>query len=154
MLFRNQFIHPGVMMRAKLLKALRYHNVPTCEDYDLWTRAMKHCKVANCPDVLMLYRWHGKNISIVNQPSLRKSMIGIISRMLTEYMVDHDNDELLLQVMIALGINKTQLIILGKMESMDSWLNKLSSNNSLKNRFGEQFIAREIYEYKKLYEFD
>lgn len=153
MLFRNQFVHPGVMMRAEVMKKLRYNDVQTCEDYDLWARSLKYCKVANCSEILLLYRWHGDNISYKNKAMLRKSMIFIISNLLTEYNIDHTEQELLLQTLIALGIKKDQLITLEKMDAMERWLSKLSASPALNDLFGSQLVLKEIKYYKNLYNF-
>jgi len=154
MMFRNQFLHPGIMMKANLLRKLRYHDVSTCEDYDLWARALKHCRVANVPVVLMKYRWHGKNVSLINNSAMRKSMAYIISNLLTEYGIEHSEQELLLQLMISLAFNKEQLTTLGKVDLMRSWLNKLTNSQSLNRRFGQQFVDEEIRTYKKMYDFE
>ncbi|HJY11475.1 MAG TPA: glycosyltransferase, partial [Flavobacterium sp.] len=154
MLFRNQFLHPAVMIKTKLLHQLRYRDVSTCEDYDLWARCLKYARVANCPEILMIYRWHGQNVSIINQPALRKSIILIISELLNEYEVEHTQEELLLQTMIALGFEKEHLSILNKLEPMALWLNKLRSSEALNRRFGTSFLNNEIREYFDLYEFD
>jgi glycosyltransferase involved in cell wall biosynthesis len=154
MLFRNQFVHPGVMMRASVMKKLSYHEIPTCEDYDLWSRALDHCKVANCSETLLVYRWHGSNVSIVNQAAMRKSMLYIISALLTNYGIEHSQEELLLQSMIALGFNKAQLSLLKKTQEMEAWLRKLSGSSALIDKFGARFVEEEIKEYKQIYEFN
>lgn len=65
MLFKSPFVHPSVMMRADLARALRYDK--TCEkaeDYDLWARAAQAgWKMSNVPEVLLLYRKHASQIS-------------------------------------------------------------------------------------------
>lgn len=35
-----------------------------CEDYEFYVQFIKHAKIANMPDILYKYRWHGNNISI------------------------------------------------------------------------------------------
>lgn len=35
-----------------------------CEDYEFYAQFIKHANIANIPDVLYKYRWHGNNISI------------------------------------------------------------------------------------------
>lgn len=153
MLFRNQFLHPGIMIRTNVLKKMYYQDVSTCEDYDLFVRIMHKYKVANLPEILMLYRWHGNNISLVNQPQLRRSMIDIISRLLTKYEVDHTPDELLLQVMVALALPKEHFIQSGKIQPLRSWFDKLCTSRSMIRRFGKEQLQSGIAEYHKIYEF-
>ena len=65
MLFCSPFAHPTVMMRTALLKLLRYDKAwEKAEDYDLWERAAEaRWKMANVPEVLLLYRVHAAQIS-------------------------------------------------------------------------------------------
>jgi glycosyltransferase involved in cell wall biosynthesis len=61
----SMFAHPSVMLRHDLLTNhnLRYDaNFPHAEDYELWTRIAKYCRLANLPEVLLLYRIHGEQI--------------------------------------------------------------------------------------------
>ena len=65
MLFSTPFAHPTVMIKRELIKQLRYENAwEKCEDYDLWERAANAgLKMTNVPEVLLLYRQHGTQIS-------------------------------------------------------------------------------------------
>jgi hypothetical protein len=60
LLFDNYFMHSSVMLRRSALLAAgsycedRARQPP--EDYELWSRLMRHCRIANLPDVLMVYR--------------------------------------------------------------------------------------------------
>jgi glycosyltransferase involved in cell wall biosynthesis len=65
MLFCSPFAHPAVMMRAALVKRLRYDRAwEKAEDYDLWERAAEAgWKMTNVPEVLLLYRVHAEQIS-------------------------------------------------------------------------------------------
>lgn len=65
MLFCSPFVHPSVMMRASLLKLLRYDDVwERAEDYDLWVRAAgAGWRMTNVQEVLLLYRVHKSQIS-------------------------------------------------------------------------------------------
>jgi hypothetical protein len=65
MLFKCPLAHPTIMIRASLLKKLKYRSSYThAEDYDLWVRsAMGGFLFANVPDVLLFYRNHAEQIS-------------------------------------------------------------------------------------------
>ncbi|MGC8803914.1 MAG: glycosyltransferase, partial [Bacteroidales bacterium] len=70
MLFHNPFVHPSVMIRKAVLD--RYHlwydeTLLAAEDEDLWFRIAQHCKVANLPEVLLLYRIHSQQVSIAKK---------------------------------------------------------------------------------------
>lgn len=65
LLFAAAFAHPTVMMRAKLIKKMRYDKAwEKCEDYDLWERAARAGWImTNVPEVLLLYRQHESQTS-------------------------------------------------------------------------------------------
>lgn len=65
MLFASPFAHPAVMMRAALIKTLRYDpQWEKAEDYDLWVRAAQAgWTMSNVPEILLLYRVHSDQIS-------------------------------------------------------------------------------------------
>lgn len=67
LLFGCSFAHPSVIMKADLVRKLRYDKVwEKCEDYDLWERASQSgWKMTNVPEVLLLYRQHEGQISTV-----------------------------------------------------------------------------------------
>lgn len=68
MLFYSPFAHPSVMMRSRLAKQLRYDKAwEKAEDYDLWERAAEAgWKMTNVPEVLLLYRVHAEQTSILS----------------------------------------------------------------------------------------
>lgn len=65
MLFESPFAHPAVMMRTTSVRTLGYDKVfEKAEDYDLWERAAESgWKMANEPEVLLMYRVHAAQIS-------------------------------------------------------------------------------------------
>jgi glycosyltransferase involved in cell wall biosynthesis len=59
------FLHPGVVYRTVDARAVGGYDpalVPA-EDFDLWWRLAERGEMGNCPETLMKYRMHGKNIS-------------------------------------------------------------------------------------------
>lgn len=65
LLFSSPFAHPSVMMRTEFVKQLYYDRAwEKAEDYDLWERAAEAgWKMTNVPEVLLMYRVHGAQIS-------------------------------------------------------------------------------------------
>lgn len=60
-LLANPFAHPTVMIRRKVMiqHGLNYDEAhETVEDYDLWTRVLRHTRGANLPRPLLQYRRH------------------------------------------------------------------------------------------------
>lgn len=82
MLFSCPFAHPTVMMRTVLVKELRYNAAwDRAEDYELWERAAEAgWKMTNVPEVLLLYRMHGSQISTTKSEMQRKLTLEIQRR--------------------------------------------------------------------------
>lgn len=55
--------HPFLMMRASVLKELKYRHSFHCEDSDLYWRAIRYGRLENMGDILGLYRIHTGSIS-------------------------------------------------------------------------------------------
>jgi glycosyltransferase involved in cell wall biosynthesis len=55
--------HPFLMMRADILKKLKYRHTFHCEDSDLYWRAVPFGQLENMGDILGLYRIHTASIS-------------------------------------------------------------------------------------------
>lgn len=70
LLFYSALAHPTVMFRNSLLRKynLKYNpEYEYAEDYDLWSRCIKHFKIANLNEVLLKYRMHIKGMSLSNK---------------------------------------------------------------------------------------
>ena len=63
-LFLSSFLHPGVVFRASVVRAVGGYDEAywTAQDSDLWTRLRDRTRFANLPDVLVHYRVHGDSI--------------------------------------------------------------------------------------------
>jgi glycosyltransferase involved in cell wall biosynthesis len=63
------FAHPTVIGRKELFATLRYDPAfETSEDYDLWQRAWAAgYRMVNVPDVVLRYRVHGGQVSVVKR---------------------------------------------------------------------------------------
>lgn len=61
----------SVMMRSSVLKKVGYfdESLPQAHDYDLWYRFLRHSSCGFLGEILLAYRWHGKNMS--QQPDER-----------------------------------------------------------------------------------
>jgi GT2 family glycosyltransferase len=64
----NPFIHSSVMMRTELVRRMGGFRAAfrAAEDYDLWFRMAEVAGIANLPEYLIRYRWHGSNLSQVD----------------------------------------------------------------------------------------
>lgn len=61
----SPFVHPSVMFRVAAVRAVGGYpsDAPHAEDYALWLKLVLHHRCANLPEVLMLYRVHGGQVS-------------------------------------------------------------------------------------------
>lgn len=74
MLFGSPFAHSSVMMKTELVSRLMYRKGwETCEDYDLWERAV-HAgwKMTNVQEVLLSYRLHNSQVSTTSSSIQRE----------------------------------------------------------------------------------
>lgn len=65
--------HPAAMIRKEVLlrTGVRYEAAYSpCEDYKLWFSLMSQTEFHNLPDVLIDYRWHENNTSVVHKDRL------------------------------------------------------------------------------------
>lgn len=63
----NPLIHPSVMMRRDVVRAVGGYRLPfpPSEDYDLWLRIAERHSLANIPDVVLRYRIGGSQESVL-----------------------------------------------------------------------------------------
>jgi glycosyltransferase involved in cell wall biosynthesis len=60
----SPIIHSSAIIRRAQLSDLRYDETLSCaQDYDLWFRLARRCKVDNIPEPLLSYRVHAKSVS-------------------------------------------------------------------------------------------
>jgi glycosyltransferase involved in cell wall biosynthesis len=60
----TEISHPAIMMRRDDVLAVgKYREFPVIEDVDLFLRLAERGRIANLPEVLLLYRIHAENIS-------------------------------------------------------------------------------------------
>jgi glycosyltransferase involved in cell wall biosynthesis len=62
-LFMNSLLHPGVIFRADVVRAVGGYDPAywTAQDADLWARLLPHTRFANLPEPLVTYRVHDRS---------------------------------------------------------------------------------------------
>lgn len=87
MLFGSPFCHPSVMMRTEAARSLKYDpGWEGAEDYDLWERAARAgWRMANVPEVLLLYRKHPLQISM-SAAHRQRDLAKLVQRRWWEFM--------------------------------------------------------------------
>lgn len=82
--------HPTVMYRKDdILKyGLKYaEHFSSAEDYYLWSHAIKHLNFYNLQEVLLKYRWHGENISVIDNEKQQTNSL-IIQKEMSDFLTD------------------------------------------------------------------
>lgn len=84
--------HPTVMFRKADFDKynLRYENKYYCEDYDLWSRAVRYLNFYNIQEVLLYYRDNGENRSHENNEQVVKDSENIRNNILNILKTDEN----------------------------------------------------------------
>lgn len=81
LLFDNYFVHSSVMIRRSVLEKVGGYSEDKSrqppEDYELWSRVMRSNKVANLPEVLMVYREVPSSMSRVGVTPFMRNLVKI-----------------------------------------------------------------------------
>jgi len=70
--FRSPLNHPSSMMRRECIKATGYYrkDLEPADDLDFLARISQRYMLANIPDILLEYRIHGENLSLIKQKQM------------------------------------------------------------------------------------
>ncbi|MGH8687210.1 MAG: glycosyltransferase family 2 protein [Burkholderiales bacterium] len=94
--YESPLAHPSVMFRRTFFAnhGLRYDaEFPHAEDFELWTRVAQVTKLANVPEVLLLYRQHGGQVSARHERVQAESVKKIVLRQLRRIHPDATESE-------------------------------------------------------------
>jgi len=136
MLFDTPFAHPTVMLRKDALEPhhLRFDGdyFPT-EDFELWTRMLKHVRGANLPKVLLRYRTHGQSLTGSDWSNMDEQAVRVIRAQLASLGLNPSASELQFHRQLAMGrLAMTKPLL----DQAEAWLLTLMTEN-LKARFFE-----------------
>ena len=110
LLFLSSLAHPSVIFRrSELEKNNLFYKAGNIhlEDYELWTRAAKHGKLANLNEVLLRYRISDQNITINNWNTREDRLKEFFKKILVELNIEPSNENLNLH--LELGFNRSNL---------------------------------------------
>lgn len=150
LLFINEIIHPTLMIRRG---SLLHHNgrfneaFVKCEDYELWINLIDKMKFATLPGVLLSYRIHNNNYSVItkaNNSLLKKWNIASQQILLKRAGVCFAEKDLELHYKICFKDN----ISLSATEFKECilWLKKIIAANNDSSFFNKQALCNEIIE--------
>lgn len=94
LLVTNPILHPGIIAKADIIRALGYDKNFTCtEDMELWSRfVMAQHKLEILPEYLMIYRLHDKQITETTKERQRGEIIAIQKRYYAEWLEGMSED--------------------------------------------------------------
>lgn len=134
-LFDSPFAHPTVMLRRALFEQhhLRFDGsyFPT-EDFELWTRAMRHFTVANLPQVLLRYRMHGTSLTGSDWSAMDEQAVRIIHTQLQPLGLNPSAYALRFHRQLAMG---RMVITRPILDQAEAWLLDLLAANERTQSF-------------------
>jgi hypothetical protein len=74
---RNCLAHPAVTLRKSALERMSGYRIDHVEDYDLWLRLSERFDLANLPEVVILYRQHTRQVSLVALEEQSKRLLAV-----------------------------------------------------------------------------
>ena len=87
----SPIIHPSAMIRRAHLNGLHYdEQIRYAQDFDLWLRMKPIHKLANLPEHLLLYRVHGKSITVSQRDDQLRATYDIFRKIVGASGIDFD----------------------------------------------------------------
>jgi glycosyltransferase involved in cell wall biosynthesis len=73
----NCLAHSSVLMRREVFDLVGGFRFRVCEDYDLWLRIAERYPLANLTDALVLYRFHGGQLSFLGSEEMERTRLAV-----------------------------------------------------------------------------
>jgi glycosyltransferase involved in cell wall biosynthesis len=144
LLFGNAMAHPAVMMRKSVLTAhqLSYEaSLEPAEDYELWNRISTVAQLHNIPQVLLKYRVHDQNESVVKKAKQDQAVLEIRQRMIRQAL-NKPSDAISTFILNPFHEGATRLELNGIRQNVLHLLNSGRYNNTtVKTVWSNRFIA-------------
>ncbi len=122
--FNCPFIHPTAMMRASVLKGLKYDgHFFTTEDYELWTRLMEKHPIAILNEPLLSYRIHNQKISRRKKDLQLEEVKEICRLQFKRIGIEFEEQDLDIHLLIS--DSYLDPIHISELEHIKRWLNRL-----------------------------
>lgn len=150
LLFSVPFIHPDIMIRKNMLDEDRIFDKEYlhAEDYDLWARIARKHKIANIPQFLFKYRWHGSNVSITNSEKQETVKDEIIKRELNILGLNPDEEEFLLHKVSFAQFdskNSKERKTFDNFDGLDTWFSKIIGANDIKKQYKKERLIEFLW---------
>lgn len=149
LLVTNPVLHPGIIARAQVIRALKYDPNFTCtEDMELWTRVvMDGHKIEILPDYLMLYRLHDKQITKTTLEKQHREVLAIQKRYCGTLLEEMGPEQ---EAFYITGIYFRENTDITKFCNFYRWLKKVNRQTKNFNKDALRYAMFEILaEYKR-----
>ena len=149
LLFYCPFAHPSVMMKKAVLDELGYYHTGMilAQDYELWLRIAKQFKVANVQSYLLLYRWHGNNISITKKEKQAEALEKALHCHTKSFGFAEEYLDYHLKFLAGAWPKKTNA---DEIKKFDEWKNALINKNKALKIFDELVLRQTFDKYASL----
>jgi len=87
----SQVFHPSAMIRTSVLRDNKIYyssQYPHAEDYAFWMAIVQVAEIHNLQTILLNYRWHDSNVSVVHQRTQSKSTERARHNLLKQFLTD------------------------------------------------------------------
>ncbi|MEO8637388.1 MAG: glycosyltransferase [Candidatus Taylorbacteria bacterium] len=146
LLFNTSFAHPTVMIRKSVLEEndLRYDEADKFyfEDYSLWIKMSRVTKIANIPEVLLLYRVHKKSSSQINALQNRFGADNLRREQLLALGMNPSPEEVILHNSLW---GKEQESIADFLKKEEAWLLKILLANKKTLMYSQSSLEKVIF---------
>ena len=153
-LFNPVVGHPTVILRRELLLkyGLRYDpDFGHAEDYRLWAEALRYCRFANIPEILLHYRLHPGQVTTVHAQQQMASAGRVRRSLLQELGLDPTPEEFEIHQMLSaltrpVDFPVQHLPVPEQLARIDAWLCKLKRANDVGAVYPEPQFTRMLVE--------
>ena len=140
----NAIVHPTALFRSKPINehGIRFKEMEeskSLEDYDFWLNVSKIGKLANLPNVLLKYRWHGENMTAESGDSRGDRYMFLYKDILEELGINPSEQNRKLHLELAQRTNKIENLKLVK-----AHISLIMSQNSSLNIYSQEELKWEL----------
>ena len=146
LLFESGFAHPTVMFRKRIYEVIGgYSDSMPIEDFEYWIRIAKNNAMANLPHILLLYRWHGNNVSITQYKYRCDRLLQMIGQHSNFFINSNTCREYNMRFMLA---NWNQYSTMNTLETIRFATNEILEKNARLNVFEANALKRVALQYQ------
>lgn len=146
LLFQTSMVHPTVVMRKVVMEKnnLKYNPEYWCsEDIDLWARSVEKVKLANIPEILLLYRTHPLQATNTSREKIAEINTEIRLRQLAHGGITPSPRELHIHMLIA-GFKSEESDTF--FNEVGKWLLKIATSNKHASVYDQKILEEVLGE--------